>query len=182
MEGTVSTRPYHIDGSYSGLHQSVVSIADRSILDEASFRRMLSLEMKRAQRSQKPFLLCLFEMETPLGSEKTRETLRKILPILDSNTRDTDVTGWYREKGVLAVMFTEISIAEQSSIVAAIMSRMSAQLRGHLTTQQFGQLLISFQILPQAESAKKTVPPASAAPLYVEPERTDELAQVGRPQ
>ena len=53
----MSTRPYHIDGSYSGLHQSVVSIADRSILDEASFRRMLSLEMKRAQRSQKPFLL-----------------------------------------------------------------------------------------------------------------------------
>ena len=121
-------------------------------------------------------------METPLGPEKARETLRKILPILDSNTRDTDVTGWYREKGVLAVMFTEISIAEQSSIVAAIMSRMSAQLRGHLTCQQFGQLLISFQILPQPESAKKTVPAASAAPLYVETERTDELAQVGRPQ
>ena len=177
--GKMSTRPYHVDGSYSGLHQSVVSIADRSILDETSFRRMLSLEMKRALRSQKPFLLCLFEMETPLGLEKTRDTLRKILPILDSNTRDTDVTGWYKEEGVLAVMFTEISIADQSSIVAAIMSRMSARLRGHLTSQQFAQLLISFQILPAQESPKKTVPTASASPLYVESVRADELAELG---
>jgi hypothetical protein len=75
-------------------------------------------------------------------------------------------------------MFTEISIADQSSIVAAIMSRMSARLRGHLTSQQFGQLLMSFQVLPQQESANKTVSAGSAAPAYVENVLGDELADL----
>src|ERR1700686_692598 len=96
MEGTVNARFNRIKGPYLGPLQSLVSIADRSVLDEEAFRRMLSLEGKRAQRSRKPFLLSLFEMESTLTSDTTRNTLDKILSILDSNTRDTDVTGWYK--------------------------------------------------------------------------------------
>jgi hypothetical protein len=126
-----------------------VSLADRSILPEAAFQRMLSLERKRAQRSRKPFLLALLEMENQLIGAKSQKTLGRILSALDSATRETDVTGWYKDECVVGVMFTEIAIEDRSSILATIMARVNETLRDHLTSQQFGQIGICFHLFPE---------------------------------
>lgn len=164
----MSARANHIDSSHFRFHSTIASVADRNILDEASFHRMLSLETKRGLRSQKPFLLSLFKMDSPFVPGETRDTLDSILSILDSNTRDTDVTGWYVQDAVLGVMFTEMSLADQTSIVAAIMSRMSSTLRGHLSPQRLAQLTISFQICPREEVPQITSDGAGSPPLFTE--------------
>jgi len=175
----VNARFNRINGSHLSPLQSLVSTADRSILNEEAFRRMLSLETKRAQRSRKPFLLSLFEMESPLAFEKTRDTLGKILSVLDSNTRDTDVTGWFRDESVLGVMFTEIAVDDRISTLATITARMSGTLRGHLTPQQFTQLGISVHVFPEEQVIERILPSASAPPLYAESLASDEASRVG---
>jgi hypothetical protein len=151
----------HLDGLSSGTRQPLTSFADRSILDEASFQRMLSLETKRALRSQKPFVLCLFKVESSLGTAKMRDTLHNILNVLDLNTRETDITGWYRKEMVLGVMFIEIAIGDRTSIETAILSRINSKLRAHLSRQQFSQLEIACHHFPETQSPEKIVTPDS---------------------
>jgi hypothetical protein len=144
-----------------------ISLADRSILPEAAFQRMLSLERKRAQRSRKPFLLALLEMEHPLAGARNQKTLTRILSALDSATRDTDVTGWYKHECVVGVMFTEIAIEERSSILATIMTRVNETLQEHLTAQQFGQVGICFHLFPEGPD-EEFLRASSNSSLYVD--------------
>lgn len=171
-----------MNGSHLSPLQRPVSIADRSILEEEAFGRMLSLETKRAQRSRKPFLLSLFEMESPLAFEKTRTTLGKILSVLDSNTRDTDVTGWYRAESVVGVMFTEVAIVDRSSNLARIMARVNGTLRGHLTPREFTQIGISFKVFPEEQAVERILPSASAPPIYADILARDEARNLGELQ
>jgi hypothetical protein len=178
MEEVVAGRLTRNVGSYLNPLRGLVSVADRSILHEPAFQRMLSLERKRAQRSQKPFLLTLLEMQNELAAEKSRKTLARILAALDSTTRETDVTGWYKEDGVVGVMFTEIAMEDRSSILATIMARVSETLRSHLTAQQFAQVGISFHLYPEARD-EKMVPAAVGASLYPDLTAQDEARRLG---
>jgi hypothetical protein len=178
MEVIVNGRLNRNNGSYSSSLQEFASIADRSILREAAFRRMLSLERKRAQRSRKPFLLTLLEMENQLASEKSRKTLGKVLSVLDSTTRETDVTGWYKDECVVGVMFTEIAIEDRSSILATIMARVSDTLRSHLTSQQFNQVGISFHLFPE-ERDERILPAPVVPPVYADLVAHDEARRLG---
>ena len=47
-----------------------VSLETRSVLNEHSFQRMISLERKRSERSRKPFLLALIDTGTCLPADK----------------------------------------------------------------------------------------------------------------
>ena len=150
------------------------SIADRSILHEEAFRRIMAIERKRAQRSRKPVLLALLEIDSLKPSEKTRKILGTILSALDTTTRDTDATGWYRDRCVVGVMFTGIAIGDQSLILATIMARVSSTLRGHLTPQQFSEVCISFHIFPEEPITERILPSPSACVLYSDLSAGDE--------
>jgi len=155
------------------------SVADRSILHEEAFDRIMSIERKRAHRSRKPVLLALLEIESQKPSAKTRRVLGKILSALATTTRDTDVTGWYEDNYVVGVMFTEIAIGDQSSILAAIIARVSGTLRGYLTRQQFSEVGTSFHIFPDEPAIERILPSPSASPLYSDLSVGDEARRLG---
>jgi hypothetical protein len=155
------------------------SVADRSILHEEAFRRIISLERKRAQRSGKPVLLTLLEIESRMPSEEIRTVLGKLLSALAATTRETDVTGWYQQNCAVGVMFTEIAMEDRDSILATIMARTSDTLRDHLTAQQFNQVGISFHILPQEQVIDRTLPNPSAPPLYPDISAGEEARRLG---
>ena len=138
------------NGSHlSPLPSGPVSITERSMLNEEAFRRMISLERKRSERSRKPFVLMLLDMGQRLPSEKSGRTLSKILAALSTTTRETDATGWYRDNCVVGVMFTEISPEDRDTVVTTMISRVSETLRSNLTLQQFNQLSVSFHVFPE---------------------------------
>ena len=74
----------------SGLSASV----DRGVLDAKAFRRMITLERKRSERSRKPFILLLLDMGEHLPSDKNGKTLAKILAALGGGeqTRPANTT------------------------------------------------------------------------------------------
>ncbi|MGA9306207.1 MAG: sugar transferase [Candidatus Sulfotelmatobacter sp.] len=125
------------------------SLGDHGILNADAFRRMITLERKRSERSRKPFMLLLLDMGDRLPSEKNGKILGKILTALAGSTRDTDVTGWYADHCVVGVMFTEIATGDSSSVPTTIIARVTETLRKNLTLEQFNRVSLSFHVFPE---------------------------------
>ncbi len=119
------------------------------VLGEASFRRMIALERKRTERSGQPVLLMLVNVRHLLRSDKSGLMLEKFLSALALSTRDTDATGWYKEKSVVGVMFPEIAVDDPGAVLAIMMNRVSQVLKDHLTAEKFSQLTISMHLFPE---------------------------------
>jgi len=109
------------------------------------FHRMLRMERKRAERSQKPFLLTLLDLSglhTRLGNGYMNE---KIQSVLVSCSRETDILGWYEDNRVMGVVFTEMTSVEEDAI-----ERIFVKLHeGISKTINAGWIKISFQALPE---------------------------------
>ncbi|HEY6770701.1 MAG TPA: sugar transferase [Candidatus Sulfotelmatobacter sp.] len=155
-----------------------VSIAERDILQEQAFVRMISLERKRSERSRKPFVLMLLDMNQPLAEGRSAKALERILAGLGTATRETDVTGWYKSNFILGVMFTEIGEAEREKIVSTMIARVSESLRSHLNAEQFQQLSVSFHVFPEDWDHQASTRPSDPA-LYPDLSRRDERRKVG---
>jgi exopolysaccharide biosynthesis polyprenyl glycosylphosphotransferase len=119
------------------------------VLGEKPFHRMIALERKRTERSGKPFLLMLLDAGNCLPSDRSGRVLGKILSALSLSTRETDVTGWYKNQSIVGVMFTDISADDRESILGTMMSRVSETLRNNLSLEKFSQISISMHVFPE---------------------------------
>lgn len=137
-----------IDGKVANRFKSP-SLVERRALDEPSFQRTIALERKRSDRSQKKFLLMLVDFGRALPSENNGHALQEMLSAILLSTRETDVVGWYKDRTVLGVMFTEIALEERGTIYATMMARVSETLRTNLSRTQFNQVTISFHLYPE---------------------------------
>ena len=120
----------------------------KEVLTEEIFCRMISMERKRSERTQRPFVLLLMDTGRPTPTEKNGRILLDILSALQAATRETDVMGWYETNAAVGVMFTEITL-ENNLILSTILSRISEVLRGRLTNEQFSQIKFSFHLFPE---------------------------------
>jgi hypothetical protein len=141
---------------------STASVADRSALREDDFLRVIWHERKRAERCQKPCLLMLVEMESQFPLERNGKALATILSALSMATRETDVTGWYKDDRVVGVLFTEITFEDGASIVTTVMTRVNETLRSRLSSRQFNQASVSFHLFP--EECDEQIPEAASNP------------------
>jgi len=130
----VSTRPV-LDG-------------ERSVLSEEAFQRMIAIERKRTERSCKPFLLMLLDTGSSHSGPNNGKAFRKVVLTLLASTRETDVTGWYKDSTIVGVMFTELVLDEKKSILSTMLKRVTSALRDNLTFEQFNQISISFHLFP----------------------------------
>lgn len=148
------------------------SMADRHVLDEESFHRMVSVERKRTERSRKPFLLMLLDTGTNHSNGRAGATLSQIVSTLLATSRETDVTGWYKSNSVVGVMFTELGMGDRNSILSTMLARISENLRNKLTLEQFNQISISFHLFPEDWDCETPQRPSNPA-LYPDLERRD---------
>lgn len=124
------------------------SDGEHNVLGEEAFRRMISIERKRTERSRKPFLLMLLDGCNRYGSEKNGKALDSIVSALLGSTRETDVIGWYKNRVTVGVMFTELVVADKNSLLSTMLTRVSTSLRDRLTFEQFNQISIAFHFFP----------------------------------
>ena len=115
---------------------------------ESTFKRMIAVERKRTERSGEPFLLMLLQTGNHQSQEKNEKALDIVLSFLPSSIRETDVIGWYKDRTTVGVMFTGLACNDKSSILSVILAKVSATLRGQLTSDQFNQVSISFHFFP----------------------------------
>jgi lipopolysaccharide/colanic/teichoic acid biosynthesis glycosyltransferase len=126
----------------------ILPVEERGILNEKAFEKQISLERKRTERSRKPFLLMKLDLENCLRSNNNGKALDRIFSALSLSTRETDVTGWWKNNSVVGVLFTEFG-DDRNAIPSTIMTRVSDTLRKNLSEQQFKQISFSFHLFPE---------------------------------
>jgi len=120
----------------------------REVLSEELFQRVISLERKRSERTQRPFVLLLMDTGRTLPTIRHGRGLLEILSALHAAIRETDMMGWYEMNSIVGVMFTEITL-DNKLILSTILSRISNVLRDQLTTEQFSQIKFWFHLFPE---------------------------------
>jgi lipopolysaccharide/colanic/teichoic acid biosynthesis glycosyltransferase len=118
----------------------------KAVLSQNLFTRMLCLERKRSERSGRRLVLMLLESPTLLRRDQS-SARDKILISLSRSTRETDITGWYREASILGVLFTEIA-ATGTSIVDILSRKVDRALHEVLGINQLGAIELSFHVFP----------------------------------
>lgn len=135
------------------------STALASFLSEEHFRRMLSRERKRSERSRKHLVLMLIDGKGA-KSKKTDAMLEQIAVVLGASIRETDLAGWFEANSVFGVIFTEFGQCEVSAAVKIIESKVTAELQRAFRPSQLNSFQMSFYAFPDGWNGnghKKTV-------------------------
>jgi lipopolysaccharide/colanic/teichoic acid biosynthesis glycosyltransferase len=111
------------------------------------FQNILTLERRRAERSRRPFILMLIQLNPQ--SDPDRQILQQALPVLISNTRESDLIGWYREFAALGIIFTEMGEGERMPVAGSLLRKVQSALVKNLGKDAFSDLALSVHIFPE---------------------------------
>jgi lipopolysaccharide/colanic/teichoic acid biosynthesis glycosyltransferase len=122
--------------------------AGLTLAPEDMFRKVLSLERKRSERSCQRFVLMLVHTGKLLQAERGESIIGAITKALSMSTRETDLHGWYKKDMVVGVICTEVGSGSMNSILSALHSRVCSALRDNLNLDQMNMIHISFHVFP----------------------------------
>jgi lipopolysaccharide/colanic/teichoic acid biosynthesis glycosyltransferase len=118
----------------------------QEILPENVFLAMLGLERKRAERSNKKFLLLLLDADDATSIESRTGILTGIINATDAVRRDTDPAGWYKKNSILGVIFTELGALDDAATVNKLMERIREALPAHVNQRDLQYIHITAHI------------------------------------
>ncbi len=165
-----------IFGAVKPLDVSESMAAD--ILSEKEFRRLISQERKRSERSQRPFVLLLIDTEGALAGKDDRALLLEMLATLKGATRETDYTGWHTNDAVVGVLFTEI-VLDGELVLSAILGRINSALRDCLGAEHFSRIKFSFYVFPD-DSSSDDPDDRKREALYPDLQKRERTDRLGR--
>jgi len=178
----VATRPTDSIRSSARIRQSQAPAGGAEVLGEDTFHRMISLERKRSERSQRPFVLLLVDTCAGNGGAESGDgynpVLADLLSALQGATRETDVTGWYKEGAIIGVMFTEI-VLDNNLVLSTILARIGGVLREQLDAEQFSRIKFSFHVFPDDWDVQDPNRPSNPT-LYPDLEKRQKENRFGR--
>jgi lipopolysaccharide/colanic/teichoic acid biosynthesis glycosyltransferase len=118
-----------------------------ALIQEAVFVQMLRVERRRTERSGKQFMLVLIsgdDFQTDLGGL----LVPNVMAAISSNTRETDVLGWYEQDVTLGLLMTEIGQADAATI-DIIIQKISQAVQRAVNSEAYRRLTLVFRIFPQ---------------------------------
>ncbi|HEX8837409.1 MAG TPA: sugar transferase [Candidatus Acidoferrum sp.] len=124
------------------------------VLLEESFRSMLTLERRRAERSRKPFVLMLLDASAFIEEKTSERFLSRTCSVLLKSTRETDLIGWYEKGVVLGVIFTEVSCEGATPITEILRSKVLEALHGELGRKVASSLVVTTHLFPENKGDK----------------------------
>jgi hypothetical protein len=125
--------------------------------NERAFRYLLGVQRRRAERSERPFVLLLVELDehTRAGRRIDPTLATRIFASLWRSLRESDVVGWYREEHIAGAVLTGF---ENSGPAAADAARVVADKVEHALAGQLpprvahGLHVRTYQIQPRLTS------------------------------
>jgi lipopolysaccharide/colanic/teichoic acid biosynthesis glycosyltransferase len=135
----------------------------QQILPEDVFLGMLGLERKRAERSNKKFLLLLLDADDATSIESRTKILTGIINATDAVRRDTDPAGWYKENSILGVIFTELGALNDTATINKLMQRIREALPQHVNKRDLPFIHITAHIFTDEQEADKSETAADPA-------------------
>ena len=153
LEATISpeaksSKPARSDAFADKLFENVLKP-----LPEAIFRRQLTQERKRSERSRKSFLLMLVQSKAPKPAEGL-PVLDRVARVLGGVIRETDTFGWFKSNAVVGVIYSELGGAEIGSAIESIQAKTMSALGRMMSSNQIESVQISFYRYPQSLTDK----------------------------
>jgi lipopolysaccharide/colanic/teichoic acid biosynthesis glycosyltransferase len=118
---------------------------DSGLFSEEYFQERLSLERKRTERSQKPFVLMLLNIEKIIRNDAKREIVKKITHTLFSVTREIDIKGWFEYDSVIGIIFIEINGTDKNGLKEKIVNHLCTV----LDDEQVAKIEITCHLFPE---------------------------------
>ena len=125
-----------------------------TLLDELSFKRMLALERKRADRSKRSFALITLEVE---GLKTEGKILDPVLTdmafsALSNCLRETDVIGWHTRDSIFGVILTEFGEFSLEKVLNSIRRKVEKELREVFDEGIYRKMKLEFHVYPASNS------------------------------
>jgi len=131
------------------------------ICDETVFHGKLHREGQRTDRSGRPFLLMLIDLEFLLKKDRKKSgkefesVQKKLIKGLPSLIRETDIAGWFVRSAVIGVIYTEIDAENQSEIREKLLSRIRERLTDLIGPELAGAVPLSAYFYPMDFNPEK---------------------------
>lgn len=135
-----------------------------SLLRQEEFRRVLSRERKRSERSGKHLLLMLVDGKN-MSTSGDKANFDRAIASVAGAIRDTDLAGWFETGAIVGVIFTELGRTNAALAVKVIEDKITAALERDLKGSILGRLFISFFAYPDDWAGKNSQRPMEPA-LY----------------
>lgn len=161
-------RPWNLGGTTevsTNRADSVDARAENAALElvsEEHFRKVLSIEHKRADRSERRFVLMLVHVREMLQTAG-EQAIQGIAEALSGATRETDFCGWYNQGSVVGVICTEIGTGDVSSVLGALHSKVTGALRKRLQSTPMKAIPVSLHVFPDGTELKHDIASADAS-------------------
>ena len=124
-------------------------VGRRDLLPEETFRALLALERRRAERSCRPFVLMLLDTSAVDAEKRGSALFERLASVVGSAIRESDLIGWYEEESVLAMIFTEVSTDENSSVTEVLRDKVVNTLRASLEQAIIRKLTLTVHVFPE---------------------------------
>ena len=111
---------------------------------EKYFQDMLYMERKRAKRSNSRFLLMQANIGSLLTENGDSKHVKRIVQVLSSFKRETDIAGWYKHNTIMGIIFTDTGKSDED----LIRGKIHKKLLSILNLNQLKEIKLSFQIIP----------------------------------
>jgi lipopolysaccharide/colanic/teichoic acid biosynthesis glycosyltransferase len=126
------------------------STAAADVAPEAVFMQTLRREVRRSERSGRPFALALISGDPFVGGNGPG-IVSDIAATIASSTRETDWLGWYEQDAALGVLLTEIGDVDDGK-VELIAQKVSSALQNAVSEEDFNGLKLEVRLFaPQSD-------------------------------
>jgi lipopolysaccharide/colanic/teichoic acid biosynthesis glycosyltransferase len=120
------------------------------IAQESAFLQTLRQEVRRTERSGRPFVLALISGDV-LGQESDPRIVRDLAAAITSSTRETDWLGWYEQSETLGIVLTEIGEANEMKL-ELLARKVSWAMQQGVSEEVFEKLELVVRLFPQHSS------------------------------
>jgi len=122
---------------------------DRDFHPEPGFDRMLYLERKRTERSRRPFMLLLLNVENLIPPSGEEDFIRNLETVLSSGVRETDIKGWYEQDKVAGIILTELNSIDEV-VQEKILLKIQDRLVEALGAEAVEKIRVSYHVFPES--------------------------------
>lgn len=121
-----------------------------SLLDETSFKRLLALERKRADRSRRSFALVTLNVEELRWKERSLDPVLTDMAFtaLSNCLRETDVIGWHTRDLMFGVLLTEFGNNRVEDVADSIRQKIENELNEVFDPDTLQKMKLGFHIYP----------------------------------
>ncbi|MDR3579660.1 MAG: sugar transferase [Oryzomonas sp.] len=143
---TVNGETHAAISAFTGINAGL----EQEILDEEKFKRVLSRERKRAERSGEPLLLMLFDLADIVDRDVRAHAFAVVTEPIPGVIRQTDVCGWLNASELLGILFTDIARNDVKQAIQTVESKVRGCIKAKFLPSVYQKIRLSVLVFPDA--------------------------------